>query len=76
MSKKRSNTLQEQFNLDELDIKVIQLIADEYTQLEMNQILDLPTSTIMYLRRRLFIKMGVKNTAGMVKKALQNRIIQ
>lgn len=62
--------------LDETDIKMIHLIADEYTQVEMNKMLGLPTSTIMYLRRRLFSRLGVSNTAGLIRKALQYGIIE
>lgn len=54
---------------------MIRLIADEYTQLEMNEMLKLPTSTIMYLRRRLFAKMKVKNTAGLMRKAINYGLI-
>lgn len=65
----------EDLELEPIDIQMINLIADEYTQVEMNKILNLPTSTIMYLRRRLFAKLNVKNTAGMMRKALQYGII-
>jgi DNA-binding NarL/FixJ family response regulator len=62
--------------LDQTDMQMIKLIADEYTQVEMNKILELPTSTIMYLRRRLFAKMNVKNTAGLMKKVVQYGLIE
>ncbi len=73
--KKKINGKAEDIHLDETDLKMVKLIAEEYTQLEMNKILDLPTSTIMYLRRRLFAKMGVKNTAGFIRKAIHYGLI-
>ncbi len=75
-SKKRLMPSNLESQLDETDIKMIHLIADEYTQVEMNKMLGLPTSTIMYLRRRLFARLGVSNTAGLIRKALQYGIIE
>lgn len=73
--KKKITYKPDDLQLDESDMQMIKLIADEYTQIEMNAMLNLPTSTIMYLRRRLFAKMKVKNTAGLMRKAINYGLI-
>jgi DNA-binding NarL/FixJ family response regulator len=73
--KKKISLKPDDLHLDEADMQMIRLIADGYTQLEMNEMLKLPTSTIMYLRRRLFAKMKVKNTAGLIRKAINYGLI-
>jgi DNA-binding NarL/FixJ family response regulator len=75
LHKKKISLKPDDLHLDESDMQMIRLIADEYTQLEMNEMLNLPTSTIMYLRRRLFAKMNVKNTAGLMRKAISYGLI-
>jgi DNA-binding NarL/FixJ family response regulator len=75
LHKKKITLKPDDLHLDEADMQMIRLIADEYTQLEMNEMLKLPTSTIMYLRRRLFAKMKVKNTAGLMRKAINYGLI-
>jgi DNA-binding NarL/FixJ family response regulator len=75
LHKKKISQKPDDLLLDEADTQMIRLIADEYTQLEMNEMLRLPTSTIMYLRRRLFAKMKVKNTAGLMRKAINYGLI-
>ena len=75
LHKKKISLKPDDLILDEADMQMIRLIADEYTQLEMNDMLQLPTSTIMYLRRRIFAKMKVKNTAGLMRKAINYGLI-
>lgn len=75
LHRKKISLKPDDLQLDESDMQMIRLIADEYTQLEMNEMLNLPTSTIMYLRRRLFAKMQVKNTAGLMRKAIAYGLI-
>jgi DNA-binding NarL/FixJ family response regulator len=75
MVKKRGPAKPAPPDLDEKDIRMIRLIGEEYTQMEMQEIMELPSSTIMYLRRRVLAKLGVKNTAGLVRKAIQLGIL-
>ncbi|MFB6258987.1 MAG: response regulator [Flavobacteriales bacterium] len=52
--------------------EVLRLIAMEYTNHEIGDHLNVSTRTIDSHRRNLLQKLGVKNTAGLVRFALQN----
>jgi len=54
------------------EIEVIQLIAEEYTTNEIADKLCLSPHTIENHRNRILLKLDVKNTAGLVKKAMEN----
>ena len=54
------------------EIEVVQLIAGEFTTNEIADKLCLSPHTIENHRNRILLKLGVKNTAGLVKKAMEN----
>lgn len=54
------------------EIEIIKLIAEEYTTNEIADKLFLSHHTIENHRNRILLKLDVKNTAGMVKKAMEN----
>lgn len=54
------------------EIEIIQLIAEELTTNEIADKLFLSPHTIENHRNRILLKLDVKNTAGMVKKAMEN----
>jgi DNA-binding NarL/FixJ family response regulator len=54
------------------EIEIIQLIAGEFTTNEIADKLFLSPHTIENHRNRILLKLDVKNTAGMVKKAMEN----
>lgn len=51
------------------ELEVIQLIAKEYTTQEIANALYVSTNTVATHKRNLFVKMDVKNSVGMIKKA-------
>lgn len=51
------------------ELEVIKLIAKEYTTQEIADTLFVSTNTVATHKRNLFVKMDVKNSVGMVKKA-------
>ena len=53
------------------EIEIIQLIADEFTTNEIAEKLFLSPHTVENHRNRILLKLDVKNTAGMVKKAME-----
>lgn len=66
---------------DELDLtkrekQVLQLISDELTSIEIGDRLHLSSNTIETHRKNLFLKFGVKNVAGLIKKAMERELIQ
>lgn len=54
------------------EIEIIKLIAEEFTTNEIADKLFLSHHTIENHRNRILLKLDVKNTAGMVKKAMEN----
>jgi DNA-binding NarL/FixJ family response regulator len=62
-------------DLTKREIEVIKLIAEELTTTEISEKLFISPRTVDSHRRNLLQKIGVKNTAGLVKFALQNGII-
>lgn len=57
------------------EIEVIKLIAQECTTQEIADQLFVSTNTVATHKRNLFVKMDVKNSVGMVKKAMDWGII-
>lgn len=57
------------------EIEVIKLIAQEFTTQEIADTLFVSTNTVATHKRNLFTKMDVKNSVGMVKKAVDWELI-
>jgi len=58
------------------EIEILKLIAQQLTNQEIADKLQISPRTVHSHRRNLMQKMGVKNTAGLVKYALQNKLIE
>jgi len=52
------------------EIEVVKLIAQEFTTQEIADQLFVSTNTVATHKRNLFVKMDVKNSVGMIKKAM------
>ncbi len=52
------------------ELEVVKLIAREYTTQQIADALFVSTNTVATHKRNLFVKMDVKNSVGMVKKAV------
>jgi DNA-binding NarL/FixJ family response regulator len=66
-------------NLQDLtrrELEILQLIASEMTNPEIAEKLFISPRTVHSHRRNLMQKLGVKNTAGLVRFALQNDILE
>lgn len=58
------------------EVEILQLIAQELTNKEIADKLNISPRTVHSHRRNLMQKIGVKNTAGLVRFAIQNGIIK
>ena len=58
--------------LTEREIEVLKLIVDEYSNPEIAEMLFISVRTVDTHRRNLLDKLGAKNTAGLVKYAIQH----
>ena len=52
------------------ELEVVKLIAKEYTTQQIADALFVSTNTVATHKRNLFVKMDVKNSVGMIKKAV------
>ncbi|MCR9249423.1 MAG: response regulator transcription factor [bacterium] len=71
-SKKKSDGIP----LTEREIEVLRLIADEYSNPEIAEKLFISIRTVDTHRRNLLDKLGVKNTAGLVKYAITKGLLE
>ena len=55
--------------------EILQLIMDEFTNAEIAKKLFLSLSTIETHRKNLLSKVGVRNTAGLVRVAIENKLL-
>ncbi|NOQ70916.1 MAG: response regulator [Crocinitomix sp.] len=63
-------------NLTSREKEVLQFISQEFTTAEIAEKLFLSERTIEGYRKNLLLKMGVKNTAGLVLKAIKEGLLQ
>jgi len=68
-------TIGKDYHLTAREIEVLELIAKEYTTAEMADELFLSVRTIEGHRKNLISKLGVKNTAGLLIKAIKEKLI-
>jgi DNA-binding NarL/FixJ family response regulator len=57
------------------EIEILQLIAEEYTNPEIAEKLHISPHTVENHRNHMLQKLGVKNTAGLIKKAMEQGLI-
>lgn len=57
------------------EMEVLNLIAFEYTITEIAELLYISVETVKTHRRHLLQKMNVRNTAGLVRKSFEKRIL-
>ncbi|MBX3101428.1 MAG: response regulator transcription factor [Bacteroidetes bacterium] len=62
--------------LTKREIEILTLIADELTNLEIAERLFISQRTVHSHRRNLMQKIGVKNTAGLVRYALEHKLLK
>lgn len=62
--------------LTQREKEILELIASEYTSAQIGKKLFLSLSTVENHRINIFFKLGVKNVAGLVRKAIQLGIIK
>ncbi|WP_109298808.1 response regulator transcription factor [Aquimarina sp. AU474] len=63
------------YQLTSRELEVMELIAKEFTTGEIAEQLFLSTRTVEGHRKNLISKLGVKNTAGLIMKAVKDKII-
>jgi DNA-binding NarL/FixJ family response regulator len=77
VNKKRVKViLDDQFDLSEREIEILDLICKQFTTSEIGEKLFLSARTIEGYRKNLLLKMGVRNTAGLIVYCTKKGIIQ
>ncbi len=64
-----------QINLSQREREILELIAFEHTTAEIASLLYLSTETIKSHRRNLLHKLGVRNVAGMIRRAMEYNMV-
>ena len=64
-----------ELKLTKREKQVLKLIAEEKTSREIAELLFLGYTTIETYRKNLIIKLGVRNTAGLVRKAIECKLV-
>lgn len=62
-------------DLTKREVEILKLITEEYTNKEIAEILSLASKTIGEYRQNLLAKLQVKNTAGLVRKAIMYNLV-
>jgi len=57
--------------LSKREVEILHLITEEFTTAEIGKKLHLSKSTVETHRRKILNKFGVRNTAGMVRRAFE-----
>ena len=70
-----SKVKKEGIPLTKRELEVLRLIVEEYSNTEIAEQLFISIRTVDTHRRNLIQKLGVKNTAGLVKYAIQNALL-
>ncbi|UII25874.1 response regulator transcription factor [Fulvivirga maritima] len=68
-------SLPEQPRLSKKEIGILRLIAEEYTTQEIADKIFISQNTVNTHRRNLLTKLNVKNTAGLVRYAVENQLL-
>jgi len=63
------------YHLTRRELEVLELVTKEFTTAEIAEALFLSVRTIEGHRKNLMNKLGVKNTAGLIIKAVREKII-
>lgn len=71
----RSSNTSSELKLTRRELQVIELIAKENSNIQIAEILNLSVGTINSYRKNLLKKLNVKNTAGLVRFAMNHGIV-
>ncbi|TAL60154.1 MAG: response regulator transcription factor [Bacteroidetes bacterium] len=72
ISGKKTTSGNSLIELSERETEVLKLIAEEYTQQQIADKLFISPHTVIFHRRKLLFKFDAKNTAGLIKAAMEN----
>jgi DNA-binding NarL/FixJ family response regulator len=74
-SKKRTATSIDKYSLTKRELEILKLITEEKTNDEISTLLFIAKRTVDSHRQNLLNKLGVKNTVGLTKIAIENNLI-
>lgn len=72
----KSKQAESTIDLTKREIEILKLIGEEYSNAEIAEMLFISVRTVDAHRRNLLEKLGVKNTAGMIKYAIKAGIVR
>jgi len=75
LRKTPSNKKMETSTLSEFELTLLQYISDEMTEVDLVEKLKIPRGKLYYYKRKLCRKLDVKNSAGLIKKAVSLKLV-
>lgn len=73
--KLKAAQLKESIKLTPRETEVLQLVADEFTNQEIAEKLFVSSTTVISHRKRLLQKFNARNTAGLIKRAMEQNFL-
>ena len=64
-----------QINITKRELQVLRLVAEEYTNKEIAQHLEISVGSVESHRKNLFNKLSARNMAGLIKRAYDNGLL-
>ncbi len=65
----------ESSSLNDFELTLLQYISDQMTDMDIVDRLNMPRGKLSYYKRKLYRKLDVKNSAGLIKKAVSLKLV-
>ncbi len=70
-----TNKKLEESSLNDFELTLLQYISDQMTDMDIVDKLKMPRGKLSYYKRKLYKKLDVKNSAGLIKKAVSLKLV-
>lgn len=70
-----TNKKLESNSLNDFELNLLQYISDQMTDMDIVDKLKMPRGKLSYYKRKLYKKLDVKNSAGLIKKAVSLKLV-
>lgn len=70
-----TNKKLEENSLNDFELTLLQYISDQMTDMDIVDKLKMPRGKLSYYKRKLYKKLDVKNSAGLIKKAVSLKLV-
>ncbi|HEY1046152.1 MAG TPA: response regulator, partial [Bacteroidia bacterium] len=75
LTRKSMQSRSEEKSLNEFEMTLLQYISDQMKDLDIVEKMKMPRGKLSYYKRKLYKKLDVKNSAGLIKKAVSLKLV-